>query len=304
MNVTANQAPWTLLAPDLVLFERPPGPSGTRRQLVCRTRYCAQPSCDCFEVTLSAVGLELGARDATPLTSEAARALLGAASPMRAFLSLDSGAVDPDDDPVYRPLSDEWLQWLESAIDGELLDLFHAQWLAQKGRHSPTWPEIDWPTVESDEMLAWEDLHPEDRPDAFELEGRFFVAADLYCPNPACSCAEAQLEFVDLSDDEEARLVGFVRVGLPTGDVLERRSSGDPAALDAVWSAYRARHRRLGERLHARRRAVAALTQAHAAATAATPKRAPARVGRNDPCPCGSGKKHKQCCLGRPAPKG
>lgn len=29
-------------------------------------------------------------------------------------------------------------------------------------------------------------------------------------------------------------------------------------------------------------------------------RRAPARVGRNDPCPCGSGKKYKQCCL----PKG
>ncbi len=27
---------------------------------------------------------------------------------------------------------------------------------------------------------------------------------------------------------------------------------------------------------------------------------APAGVGRNDPCPCGSGRKHKQCCLGRP----
>lgn len=24
------------------------------------------------------------------------------------------------------------------------------------------------------------------------------------------------------------------------------------------------------------------------------------KVGRNDPCPCGSGKKHKSCCLGRP----
>ena len=23
------------------------------------------------------------------------------------------------------------------------------------------------------------------------------------------------------------------------------------------------------------------------------------KVGRNDPCPCGSGKKYKQCCLGR-----
>lgn len=29
------------------------------------------------------------------------------------------------------------------------------------------------------------------------------------------------------------------------------------------------------------------------------------KVGRNDPCPCGSGKKYKQCCLskGASAPK-
>jgi SEC-C motif-containing protein len=25
------------------------------------------------------------------------------------------------------------------------------------------------------------------------------------------------------------------------------------------------------------------------------------KVGRNDPCPCGSGKKHKKCCLNAPA---
>ena len=25
-------------------------------------------------------------------------------------------------------------------------------------------------------------------------------------------------------------------------------------------------------------------------------KRAAPKVGRNDPCPCGSGKKHKNCC--------
>ncbi len=32
--------------------------------------------------------------------------------------------------------------------------------------------------------------------------------------------------------------------------------------------------------------------------TASTPptRRAAAKVGRNDPCPCGSGKKHKKCC--------
>lgn len=32
----------------------------------------------------------------------------------------------------------------------------------------------------------------------------------------------------------------------------------------------------------------------------ATPVSASPAVGRNDPCPCGSGKKHKKCCLGKP----
>ena len=33
-----------------------------------------------------------------------------------------------------------------------------------------------------------------------------------------------------------------------------------------------------------------------AATDAATDKRALPEVGRNDPCPCGSGKKYKDCC--------
>ena len=31
-------------------------------------------------------------------------------------------------------------------------------------------------------------------------------------------------------------------------------------------------------------------------AVKSTPKKAQAKIGRNDPCPCGSGKKYKQCC--------
>ncbi len=37
-------------------------------------------------------------------------------------------------------------------------------------------------------------------------------------------------------------------------------------------------------------------------ATGAPPAAAPRRVGRNDPCPCGSGKKYKRCCLHKPSP--
>ena len=30
------------------------------------------------------------------------------------------------------------------------------------------------------------------------------------------------------------------------------------------------------------------------------PRREPTKIGRNDPCPCGSGKKYKFCCLMKP----
>jgi uncharacterized protein YchJ len=35
-----------------------------------------------------------------------------------------------------------------------------------------------------------------------------------------------------------------------------------------------------------------------------TPVRTEQKVGRNDPCPCGSGKKYKHCCLKKDQGKG
>jgi uncharacterized protein YecA (UPF0149 family) len=43
---------------------------------------------------------------------------------------------------------------------------------------------------------------------------------------------------------------------------------------------------------------MAEIGKAHAASVKAAPAKAAVKVGRNDPCPCGSGKKFKQCCMG------
>jgi HEAT repeat protein len=42
-----------------------------------------------------------------------------------------------------------------------------------------------------------------------------------------------------------------------------------------------------------------AVPGARALLTGVRPARAARKVGRNDPCPCGSGKKYKKCCLGK-----
>lgn len=38
--------------------------------------------------------------------------------------------------------------------------------------------------------------------------------------------------------------------------------------------------------------------EAYASLPAPEPQRGTPKVGRNDPCPCGSGKKYKKCCGG------
>jgi preprotein translocase subunit SecA len=49
------------------------------------------------------------------------------------------------------------------------------------------------------------------------------------------------------------------------------------------------------ERRQQRQERVMQLQAGTAASEAPKPVRAGAKVGRNDPCPCGSGKKYKKC---------
>lgn len=45
-----------------------------------------------------------------------------------------------------------------------------------------------------------------------------------------------------------------------------------------------------------RKQVATPVTASHGEAAAKKPVKADKKVGRNDPCPCGSGKKYKNCC--------
>jgi uncharacterized protein len=91
--------------------------------------------------------------------------------------------------------------------------------------------------------------------------------------------------------DEAAtrRLFPFEALAKDAAEVIGADADGNPVADAAAWTAEQ--RERLGgyvAELHA-------YWQAKRQVVHATPK-----VGRNDPCPCGSGKKHKKCCLAKP----
>jgi uncharacterized protein YecA (UPF0149 family) len=62
-----------------------------------------------------------------------------------------------------------------------------------------------------------------------------------------------------------------------------------------VWQVSRTSHDQVGQfEMDARQRAAAAAPQGEQKPK--TIRLEKPKVGRNDPCPCGSGKKYKKCC--------
>ena len=136
---------------------------------------------------------------------------------------------------------------------------------------------------------------------------------EAYCPDPKCDCRRVMINVVDvghLEDGYQAAIgFGFDRDADMAGPFLDPLNPQSPLAnmllehVSVVLS-----DRAYVERLERHYRMVkAAASPTHPAhATLLTwlaeddeikPLRPKPRAGRNDPCPCGSGKKYKNCCL-------
>lgn len=92
-------------------------------------------------------------------------------------------------------------------------------------------------------------------------------------------------------DDEEAfrhfsRIVRYA--------TLEAQNSDDEAQVAAIYEAAGEKPKTLADALYSVVESVFALKQI--LRPNKPQRRESPRIGRNDPCPCGSGKKYKQCC--------
>ena len=279
----------------LLVFERALGPAGPYRLLVSRARVCTARDCDCRDVALVGVGLNLatGAKD-FGIDPDQLAAMLDGPQAMNARLHIDLGRVEPDDQDGQAPLTQEWLEYVQSQVDSDLLDELHEQWLRAKGLRRRTQDASALPPLEPGGLIGWYEVHPEHRRDSYLQGDAVFMAEEFYCMNPACACNEVTVDFSEVIEGDHVVSVGYVRVTLPDAQVTEWKPKRDRVLLERLWPAFQARHHCVGERLMQRKRQVAELATSRAAKSSSVV--APPRAGRNDPCPCGSGKKYKRCC--------
>jgi hypothetical protein len=138
----------------------------------------------------------------------------------------------------------------------------------------------------------------------FEFEGDEWDVLDQYCVNPGCECGDAYMTFYKIRDDRSVQEVDFVvQLDLTTGSAKNPEGSGPLSefrrrALTAFqeelgdWRLELTRRREILRKI-ARNHLVAEREPAAVGAAIRS-----AKVGRNDPCPCGSGRKYKRCCGG------
>jgi hypothetical protein len=147
-----------------------------------------------------------------------------------------------------------------------------------------------------------------------ELPADAYRLLESYCPDPDCDCRQVMLSV--LSEKQLDRgILASVSYAFDWDDDMDGpfldpgnpQSKNAPVLLEHVTTALtNPRYVDWLERHYAMVKEAAAdpahpayrrLVQWMAEAVESAPSARARRVGRNDPCPCGSGKKYKHCCM-------
>jgi hypothetical protein len=262
----------------------------------CEVSTCPNPVCTCSTVFLD-------------LTPSKHPGTYGTRLPVRRVaIDLEKHTLGYEDVSEV-PVDDlRFAQRFVGELDDDDFDILHQLYFKIKNELSEAASpdsidaDFDYDAVErSGLMYAYSDVLPFGDQLPVRIGERQCVVFDQYCLLPTCPGSETVLHVAaidtvgDAAEDLCAIALDYRK---KKWELTETYSS--PATLETVRSAiedqipdfYRqlsARHKKL-KAIYARCRGIAYSSKAQPPLW---------KAGRNDSCPCGSGKKHKKCCLGQ-----
>jgi hypothetical protein len=297
---TPTGAPW--------IFWRDAGSPRTRQGFAALVFACTSPGCDCTEATLQGVWVDARLHSASDrglqlelqfVAGEPPAAALSPASDTRTSIRIDyrSGALRTNEPPSADEA--ELAQWLRGEFDAALLTQLRTAIEANRAKSTP--PADLFAGWEPGDLLSHPRAFPGTELPIVRHAGHRWLLEDLHCIDPACPCTDVRLVAFDLERAESgdgSSLAGSFVVTLPSLQPIDATAENgllpDAAALQTLWQQLVAEQPRLLQQLEARRKNMKTLTPPRGSGPA--PARRQAAPGRNDPCPCGSGKKWKKCC--------
>ncbi len=218
------------------------------------------------------------------------------------------------DEPFAKRASAEEIAYSERLLAGmeeadfALLDSIHytmKNQICEEAAPSEIKAHFNFDEIERSSLTqAYNDILPFGNRFVITVGDADYVVLDQYCVRPGCKCTDTYLNVFPV--EEHGKLpeaTGVISVDYDA--VRWEAGAGEPLACDVadlrrqmesaspgLYKRLRARHKKMRAiYAHCRQRELEAR---HAVRDAAP-------VGRNDLCPCGSGKKYKKCCMGKMA---
>lgn len=243
--------------------------------------YCGNPECPCESVRL----WFMKRGEKTPF--------------FEAYLKVRDFVLDPEfplstEAEKHREIIDEFFKNLSEVQKRRIV----ARYKLAKGigGGDPT-KHVDFSSLELGKCLSYEDIFGREDSDVFEVahKSKHYFISDQYCFNPLCQCNSAILSVIEL-DFQKDLLEPIFAINVrfdgryEIEDIRCPESEVDEFFNDTIkgnkrlFSVLKKRYsmmKDLGRKILRQRWEM---------------KRSRLKVGRNDPCPCGSGKKYKKCC--------
>ncbi len=189
-------------------------------------------------------------------------------------------------------------------LDTTLKRRIRARWRQAK---RPSTSAVEVPRAEAEHRfpVVYGEVFPEMPAFFVELGTRRFVIADQYCVDPECDCNEFALTMMDISQGPTQANGATLVVSL-SGDAPKMllNMGMDDMIVERVYRKWRQglKDPDLLTKRYARMKAYGRGESPLNGSLPASPRpTGAAKIGRNQPCPCGSGKKYKRCCGQNPA---
>jgi hypothetical protein len=241
--------------------------------------YCDNPECDCMSVALYFYALH----EDTKQKSELFYLMLD----MNSWEIRDRVIVDKDN-------SDEMIaEFMDGLVEFHFKDLYKKHYRTVKNygkKHYRPGEELALYQIPGNIV---------DNPLAFLYDGSEFLVTDQYCTNAKCNCKSVVLSFYRLSDTEKHEPEFIIRLRLYSLDYKTEQINCDPDQMAVIVKYFLDKQgvlEMLRRRYQEMKKDGGKSHMKWAEETEDKAHDSGPKVGRNDPCPCGSGKKYKKCC--------
>jgi len=193
--------------------------------------------------------------------------------------------------------------WLSFEAKNNLCELIQSRWHMDKPKDHDQWKKKDWSWWETDMMVGWDEIYPHDPNLLLHAPDKMYWVIDSYCVNPQCNCKNMGLSFLYATENKTLDVGGMlVDLNNFVPDQIIPRSKSS-TELTEMWKTFVGQpgiKKELGRRQKKMQKIGKELVKLKTITgfgkVPTTSKSGEVKVGRNDPCPCGSGKKFKKCC--------